>query len=112
MTDQTSPKLCINCKHIGRNGSGNATLYKCFAAKNIKMKRTDLVTGDTETMFHFGTCYDARAEGVMRMENCGPEGKWFEPAPIRIEEPSRIVPGSIRPVNAAADLLSQLDSMK
>lgn len=103
------PKLCINCKHIGRNGSGDAIRYKCFAAPNIKTKRIDLVTGNSKTLFYFSTCYDARAEDVERPQNCGPEGKWFEPIP---SQPAGFGCPPPNPRTGAIDLLAQLDKMK
>lgn len=110
MTDQTPPKLCVNCKHIGRNSSGDAQRYRCFAPQNVMEKEVDLVTGETVTHFHFNTCYDARAKGVLRRENCGPEGKWFEPAPPKFETQQQITDRAQR--LSAVNLLSQLDLMK
>lgn len=101
------PKLCINCKHIARNGSGDARLYKCFAPANIAENRLDLVTGETSKVLHFKTCYDARVDGVQRLENCGPTGRWFEEAPPKINLPEPKPAGKY----AAADLLSQLNNM-
>ena len=108
------PKLCINCKHIGRNGSGDAMNFRCFAEQNIIAREVDLVTGAAIIKRWFLTCYDARAEGVQRRENCGPEGKWFEEKPTMEIVPTG-KPGEYtsRPIKgqAAADLLSQLDKM-
>lgn len=110
------PKLCINCKHIGRNGSGDASKYKCFATFNVECRRTDLVTGETIVGYRHVSCYDARLDYGSGNTSCGPEGKWFEEAPMKFEEPMRIGatdlrPGGIKHVPVAADLLSQLDKL-
>lgn len=113
------PKLCINCKHIGRNGSGDALKFKCFAAGNIRCEKIDLVTGNKYNIVRHETCYLARNDYADLVDSCGTEGKWFEPAPPRIEEPSRIdlgryagTYGGTKPTApTAADLLSQLDKM-
>lgn len=104
------PKLCINCKHLGRNGSGDALRYRCFAKQNFAGEHVDVVTGIKIVAQHFATCYDARAAGVQRHENCGPEGRWFEEAPPKFEYPTGL-PKAVS-VNSASDLLSQLNSMK
>lgn len=116
MTDQ-QPKLCINCKHLAKSSMAGAENWKCFAEQNILSRELDLVTGEAVVKRHFLTCYDARAESKERhdgwkgVENCGLEGKWFEPAPPKFEEPSRILPGSVKVARPVTDLLSQLDKM-
>lgn len=109
------PKLCINCKHIARNGSGDASKFRCFAKQNEQLKTVDLVTGESLVVFKFATCYDAREaqEGFMlngkfvEAENCGATGRWFEEAPPKFNSGP---PPSMK--TAASDLLSQLDAMK
>lgn len=106
------PPFCINCKHLAKSSMAGAENWKCLAEQNIISRETDLVTGETIVKRHFLTCYDARAADVKRHENCGPEGKWFEPAPPKFEEPSRILPGSVNKLNRpVTDLLDQLDKM-
>lgn len=104
---QPQPRFCINCKHIGRNGSGDALRFKCFAEQNVVRRTTDLVTGKAVVVFVFESCYDAR---LTREASCGAEGKWFEPAPPAVEAHTMIAtkPGTRSPI----DLLHQLDSMK
>ena len=115
MTDQQpQSKLCINCKHLARSSMAGAENWKCFAEPNVVSREIDLVTGETVVKRHFLTCYDARAANVKRHENCGPEGKWFEPAPPKFEESGSVPATSLAIRNArkdATDLLSQLDKM-
>lgn len=107
-TNETQHKLCINCKHIGRNGSGDTKRYRCFAPQNVRRKEIDLVTGDNVTLYCAETCYEARQAGW-----CGAGAAWFEEAPPKFNEPGNLMPGSdARRQATAADLLSQLDSMK
>lgn len=101
MTTEPQLKLCINCKHLARSSLAGPENWKCLAEQNIIARETDLVTGATVVKRHFLTCYDARAEGVKRQENCGPEGRWFEEAPPKF--------GTAR--STATDLLSQLDKL-
>lgn len=104
-------KICMNCRYIGKNGSGDASRYKCFAPKNIESKRVDLVTGAAYTVFHYETCYEARLDSGVR---CGPEGKWFEEAqaPPKFNEPGNLMPGSdARRQAQATDLLNQLKGL-
>lgn len=104
------PKLCINCKHIGRNGSGDALKFKCFAPANIRCEKMDLVTGDKYKIFRHETCYLARQGYDGTVDSCGADGKWFEEKPPAVPEP---MPAKIQPAGkyVAADLLSQLDKM-
>lgn len=108
MTDQ-QPKFCVNCKHIGRNGSGDAKQFRCFHPINVLSKSVDLITGNTVTEYRHDTCYTARLnyDGAYR---CGPEGKWFEEAPPKIELPQGKLSYGPGP-SSAADLLSQLDKL-
>lgn len=109
------PKLCINCKHIGRNGSGDASKFRCFAKQNELSRTVDLVTGEPLVVFKFDTCYDARGPqegfllngGFVKAENCGRAGRWFEEAPPKFNSGP---PPAMK--TAASDLLSQLDAMK
>lgn len=98
-------KFCINCKHIGKNGSGDALKYKCFAVQNIQSKRLDLVTGQLNTDFKHQNCYTCRLDYA---DSCGPQGRWFEAAPPL---PVTNVSPKLKP-GLATDLLSQLDSFK
>lgn len=101
------PKLCINCKHLAKSSMAGAENWKCFAEQNIKSKEMDLVTGDMVVKRRFLTCYDTRKCS----DACGPEGKWFEPAPPKFEEPSRVLPGAAKVARPVTDLLNQLDKM-
>lgn len=101
LAGEPRPKFCINCKHIGRNGSGDAKRYRCLAPQNVRRETIDLVTGEKTILFNAETCYDARQAGW-----CSAEGSWFERAPPRIEVQAAKMP------SAATDLLSQLDKMK
>lgn len=107
LAGEPRPKLCVNCKHIGRNGSGDPTRYRCFAPQNIRRKGTDLVTGNSITLYCADTCYDARQAGW-----CGAGGSWFEEAPPKLEEKVSVAIAYSRKEQATADLLSQLDKMK
>lgn len=108
MTDQ-SPKLCINCKHIGKNGSGDPLRYRCFAPQNIAAKRIDLVTGDSITDFRYENCYNARLS--LGGGNCSKDGLWFEPAPpaVPLEVSWR---DEAKKAHVAGDLLNLLGKMK
>lgn len=111
----TQPKLCCNCKHIAKSAIAGPENWKCFAEQNIESREMDLVTGLILVRRWFLTCYDARAAGVQRRENCGPQGRWFEEAPPKFEEVVTTgKPGGFtsRERSSATDLLSQLDSMK
>lgn len=99
-------KLCINCKHIGRNGSGDATKFKCFAADNISCEKVDLVTGEIRKIVKHENCYLARIDHGDAVASCGPSGKWFEPAP------PKLVLNPHKSVDIATDLLSQLSNLK
>lgn len=107
LAGEPRPKLCVNCKHIGRNGSGDPLKFKCFAPANIRCEKTDLVTGATYKIFRHETCYLARQGYDGTVDSCGADGKWFEEAPPKIDLPEPKPAGKY----AAADLLSQLDSM-
>jgi hypothetical protein len=105
------PKLCRDCTHLAKSSVGDAASWKCMAPQNITSREVDLVNGETVLKRRWLTCYEARADGVI--DSCGSKGQWFEPAPPRFLEPSAIIPSSVkRPPIGAADLLSQLDSMK
>lgn len=116
----TTPKLCRDCKHLAKSSVGDAQSWKCMAEQNIISRDVDLVTGEMIVRRHFLTCYDARRHALARtdnhqltVENCGPEGRWFEERPAQFME---VVPtgkpGQFTSRPVAADLLSQLDSMK
>ena len=117
MEQHHQPKLCINCKHIGRNGSGDALKFKCFATQNIRCEKIDLVTGNKYNIVRHETCYLARQDYAEMADSCGPEGKWFEPAPSKIDTSPSVdlsryagTYGGTRSATAA-DLLSQLDKL-
>lgn len=97
-------KLCINCKHIGRNGSGDAKRFRCFAVSNIKGSHIDLVTGDKVIEYYIDSCYEARREPCY----CGPSGKWFEEKPPALH--SSIDALSSNSKLSAVDLLKQFTS--
>ena len=76
----SEPKLCINCKHIGTNSSGDWTKYKCFAPQN--MSGLNPVDGHKE--YTTELCKDTRANNYTTdfiSRNCGLEGVWYEPKP-------------------------------
>lgn len=101
------PKLCVNCKHIGRNGSGDSLKFKCFAPANIRCEKVDLVTGQQYKIFRHETCYLARQGFDGAVDSCGADGKWFEEAPPKIDLPE---PKPTAKYGADA-LLAQLDRM-
>lgn len=118
-TEPPKSKLCINCKHIGTNGSYNAELYRCFAPEN-KLAEPDLVTG--EDRYFWLTCYLARGYELTGNKtrfssasdssgSCGLDGKWFEQADPR---PKTVIAGirqiTTRPVNAD-HLLQELEGL-
>lgn len=111
LAGEPRPKFCINCKHIGRNGSGDAQRYRCFAEQNVVKRFTDLVTGNSATKFIYESCYAAREQSfTVGIDSCGPEGRWFEPvSPVMRIGATDLRPGGVKHV--AADLLSQLDKM-
>ena len=79
-TQNTSsePKLCINCKHIGTNSSGDWTKYRCFAPQNYA--GVNLVTGDKE--YCVSLCAANRATGIEGVgRSCTAIGQWYEPKP-------------------------------
>ena len=78
--DNTSsePKYCINCKHIGTNGSGDADTYKCFAPQNPSTR--NLVTGTKNYTLPY--CRDHR-EHVVGYITCGIQGSWYELKPLK-----------------------------
>lgn len=73
MDSTERPKLCINCKHIGTNSSGDWKSYKCFAPQNFA--GVNLVTGAKlyATLF----CEEARQHN----NRCGALGDWYDAAP-------------------------------
>ena len=75
---ETEPKLCINCKHVGTNSSGEWAKYKCFAPQNFA--GINLVAGHKEYGILY--CIDARVQNI----DCGAIGSWYEskPAPVTI----------------------------
>ena len=72
----SEPKLCINCKHVGTNGSGEWAKYRCFAPQNAA--GINLVAGHKEYGILY--CMDARAQNI----DCGALGNWYEPKPAPI----------------------------
>lgn len=76
MTNESSPRLCINCRWIATNGSGNAEKFRCLAPQN--KQGIDLVTGSP--LWIHENCYSARAasEGPY---TCSEPGGWFEDKP-------------------------------
>lgn len=75
------PKLCINCKWIATNASKDVSRYRCMAPQN--KNGINLIDGSTE--WYLSSCREARIEDryqIHLLNYCGPEAKWFEPAPI------------------------------
>lgn len=110
----TNPKICVHCKHVGTNGSGDASRYRCMAAPNIMTQKTDLVTGRSYNVYRHETCYLARVD--YPEDSCGLEGKWFEPRPpietVQGYQPNPApATGATKQHAAAADLLNQLKSL-
>jgi len=72
------PKLCVDCKHYrderkgGNNGEYNYGQY-CYRKG---YERISLVDGQPEMVGPL-SCYTERYFG--RNEDCGPEGKYWEP---------------------------------
>lgn len=112
--DEPRPKFCINCKHIGRNGSNDWTRFRCFAPQNILSIKSNLVTGQSIKQVRHESCEMARFDYDGVTQCCGEAAKWFEPVP-----PPEIISASKSPTEPkssakpnAGDLLGMLDSMK
>lgn len=68
--DFPEPKLCINCKHLKEHpGKWSNEIYQCYV---FAEPLVDLVTGDKIVGKPLS------AYGV-RMNECGPEGRLYEP---------------------------------
>lgn len=102
-------KYCVDCKHIGKNHSGDPLRYKCFSPHNINLIGIDYVTGEEYKTYHHGNCYHARLPNPTNC--CGPDAAWFESAPPKAPEPALPTPRSITSRDTAVDLLGQLGKM-
>jgi len=72
------PKLCINCKHIGTNNSGDWEKYRCFAPQNPS--QVNLITGDK--IYSQPYCSYFRAKGsAFSGISCTEAGLWYEAKP-------------------------------
>lgn len=76
-----TPRLCINCQHIGTNSSQEASRYRCFAPGNV-YDMPDLVTGGKR--YRAQTCYAAREN----VGYCGSVGQWWEQRVMVPKEPA------------------------
>lgn len=80
----TTPRYCINCKHVGTSSSGNLENFKCFAPQNII--GTNMVDG---SKIFKGNCVQLRNSSSPQGEICGNYGEWFELAPPKpVYEPT------------------------
>jgi len=77
VTSTSEIKLCINCKHIGTNASGNVDTYKCFAPQNPS--DIDLVSG--QKIYKMQYCRDHRNLCAVTLPVCSVSAKWFEQRP-------------------------------
>lgn len=71
-------RLCINCQHIGTNGTGEAKLFRCFAPGNV-LATPDLVTGGKRYKSLY--CYDVRES----VQLCGSRGEWWEEKVVSLQ---------------------------
>lgn len=65
-------KLCINCKYIATNGSGNWETYRCMAPQNPSV--INLVTGDK--IYEVPLCITQRKMSTDGY--CTGNGDWWE----------------------------------
>ena len=66
-------RVCVNCKHYGRNDSESEIRYpfhQCLQHKSLINGATEMRDAETNR------------NGAYTIDPCGPEGKYFEAKPV------------------------------
>ncbi|MDE2105722.1 MAG: hypothetical protein KGL39_51335 [Patescibacteria group bacterium] len=82
MSEQTKPKLCVDCKHaIAREAGITSAFMLCGKSAIAELEPLSLVLGRESAIKEIGVIHNyCRTErGSTAKEYCGPEGKWWEP---------------------------------
>ena len=115
---QLEPPICADCAHLvgRRTHHEQATNWKCAHHENITGITLDLVTGFSVYHYLHSSCYAARGNGPpearanpMKVESCGPEGKWFLKYEHVPHNPSGLNLGGRKQTPSAEALLDELE---
>lgn len=79
MSEQTKPKLCVDCKHAIAPGI-TSTLMLCGKSAKAELEPLSLVLGREAAIKELGIIhnYCQTERGSMASGYCGPDGKWWE----------------------------------